>query len=174
MGKLIFPEIQFSVQFYLNSPERFLNAVGIQGKINNIKIKLFLCVVRLDNAIFRGIMTKINRDHHVMKYPAMRSEIRTWSVRAAWRVLEIQNLFWSQRGLVLLILVDTQFFTIDSQDCILLFRNYFLASTPLLEGGYVKSMGLCEVGPLKLQNLMVRFWVEGRLSLADEIGGGLI
>ena len=85
--------VQFSVQFYLNSPERFLNAVGIQGKINNIKIKLFLCVVRLDNAIFRGIMTKINRDHHVMKYPAMRSEIRAWSVRAAWRVLEIQNLF---------------------------------------------------------------------------------
>lgn len=37
-----------------------------------------------------------------------------------------------------------------------------------------RSMGLWEVGPLKLQNLMVRFWVEGRLSLADEIGGGLI
>ena len=36
---------------------------------------------------------KINSDYHVMKYPAMRSEIRAWSVRAAWRVLEIQNLF---------------------------------------------------------------------------------
>lgn len=54
MGKLIFPEIQFSVQLYMNSPERFLNVVGIQGKINNIKIKLFLCVVRLDNQNQQG------------------------------------------------------------------------------------------------------------------------
>ena len=59
MGKLLVPGVQFSIQFYMNAPELIFDAVTIQGKIREIKMKMYLCVVRLNDTIFRSLMSKI-------------------------------------------------------------------------------------------------------------------
>ena len=96
MGKLLAPGVQFSIQFYMNAPELIFDAVTIQGKIREIKMKMYLCVVRLNDTIFRSLMSKMTTQKQIVKYPTVRSEIATRSFRQGERILEIQNPFQSR------------------------------------------------------------------------------
>ena len=96
MGKLLVPGVQFSIQFYMNAPELIFDAVTIRGKIREIKMKMYLCVVRLNDTIFRSLMSKMTTQKQIVKYPTVRSKIATRSFRQGERILEIQNPFQSR------------------------------------------------------------------------------
>ena len=87
MGKLLVPGVQFSIQFYMNAPELIFDAVTIRGKIREIKMKMYLCVVRLNDTIFRSLMSKMTTQKQIVKYPTVRSEIATRSFRQGERIL---------------------------------------------------------------------------------------
>ena len=111
MGKLLVPGVQFSIQFYMNAPELIFEAVTIQGKIREIKMKMYLCVVRLNDTIFRSLMSKMTTQKQIVKYPTVRSEIATRSFRQGERILEIQNPFQSRiPNFIMAALVNTAAF----------------------------------------------------------------
>ena len=66
--------VLFSIQFCMNAPELFFVAVTIQGKIREIKMRMYLCVVRLNDIIFRSLMSKMTTQKQIVKYPTVRSE----------------------------------------------------------------------------------------------------
>ena len=71
----------------MNAPELFFVAVTIQGKIREIKMRMYLCVVRLNDIIFRSLMSK-------MTTPETNSQVSHSQVRKQGeRILEIQNPF---------------------------------------------------------------------------------
>ena len=111
MGKLLVPGVQFSIQFYMNAPELIFDAVTIQGKIREIKMNMYLCVVRLNDTIFRSLMSKMTTQKQIVKYPTVRSEIATRSFRQGERILEIQNPFQSRiPNFIMAALVNTAAF----------------------------------------------------------------
>ena len=58
----------------MNAPELFFVAVTIQGKIREIKMRMYLCVVRLNDIISRSLMSKMTTQKQIVKYPTVRSE----------------------------------------------------------------------------------------------------
>ena len=111
MGNLLVPGVQFSIQFYMNAPELIFDAVNIQEKIREIKMKMYLCVVRLNDTIFRSLMSKMTTQKQIVKYPTVRSEIATRSLRQGERILEIQNPFQSRiPNFIMAALVNTAAF----------------------------------------------------------------
>ena len=77
----------------MNAPELIFNAVTIQGKIREIKMNMYLCVVWLNDTISRSLMSKMTTQKEIVKYPTVRSEIATQSFRQGERILEIRNPF---------------------------------------------------------------------------------
>ena len=74
MGKLLVPGVQFSIQFYMNAPELIFDAVTIRGKIREIKMTMYLCVVHLNDTIFRSLMSK--NDHPETNCQVSHSQVR--------------------------------------------------------------------------------------------------
>lgn len=91
--------IEFNIQFNLKDPELFLDA-GKTDTISkswiepdDIKIRMYLCLLRLNDDVFRGLMATINTKHQIAVYPTLRTEIRDYPSQAGlWR-LQIDNPF---------------------------------------------------------------------------------
>ena len=93
LGKLLVPQVQIGIQMYLNSPDfftvRYAGANQLRLAPEDIKVKMLLCQVTLNPSVSRELFLKMDR--HMVSYPAVRSELRTYNILATDRYYEINN-----------------------------------------------------------------------------------
>ena len=80
---------------YFNSPNLFLNGVNVAGRLTheNVKVRMYLCQVRLNPSVYRELMTKMSVNRTIVAYPTVRSEIRTFNMQGNQQRYECNNLF---------------------------------------------------------------------------------
>ena len=93
LSKLLVPGVQMGIQLHFNSPDFFM--VRYQGtdslrlQATDIKVKLLLCQVQVNENLHRDLTLKMDRG--VVSYPTVGSEIRTYNMAANERFKEINN-----------------------------------------------------------------------------------
>ena len=87
--------LQIGIQMYFNSPNLFLNGVNVAGRLTHesVKVRMYLCQVRLNPSVYRELMTKMNANRTIVAYPTVRSEIRTFNMQGNQQRYECNNLF---------------------------------------------------------------------------------
>ena len=90
--------VQIGIQMYFNSPSLFLNGVNVAGRLthNNVKVRMYLCQVRLNPSFYRELMhdmTKMNVNRTIVAYPTVRSENKTFNMQGSQVRYECNNLF---------------------------------------------------------------------------------
>ncbi len=95
LSKLLVPRVQIGIQMNFNSPNLFLDGVGVAGRLTpeDVKVRMYLCQVRINPANYRELMSKMNTKNQVVSYPTVRSEIRTFNLQGDQRRYECNNLF---------------------------------------------------------------------------------
>ena len=95
LNKLLVPGVQIGIQMYFNSPNLFLNGVNVAGRLTheNVKVRMYLCQVRLNPRVYRELMTKMSVNRTIVAYPTVRSEIRTFNMQGNQQRYECNNLF---------------------------------------------------------------------------------
>ena len=95
LSKLLVPRVQIGIQMYFNSPDLFLDGVGHAGRLlpEDIKVRLYLCQLRLNPSVYRALMSKMSVDRELVTYPTVRSEIRTFNMQGNQQRYECNNLF---------------------------------------------------------------------------------
>ena len=97
ISKLLVPNVQIGIQMYFNSLDvwtvRFHGAVAFRLDAADIKVKLYLCQLRLNPSVYTELMSDISSGMRVVSYPTVRSEIRTHSIQRNNLHYEITNPF---------------------------------------------------------------------------------
>ena len=97
LNKLLVPNVKIGIQMYFNSPAlwtlRYTGAVSYRLHQDDIKVKLYLCQVRLNPSVYRELMDDMTDGKRVVSYPTVRSEIRTYNIQQDTRHYEINNPF---------------------------------------------------------------------------------
>ena len=95
LSKLLVPGVQTGIQMYFNSPNLFLNGVNVAGRLTHkdIKVRMYLCQVRLNPSVYQELMTTMNVNRSIVAYPAVRSEIRPFNMQGNQQRYECNNLF---------------------------------------------------------------------------------
>ena len=90
LNKLLVPKVQIGIQMYF-----FLNGVSEEGRLTaeDIKVRMYLCQVRLNPATYSTLMTKMEVERALVSYPTVRSEIRTFNMPGNEQRYECNNLF---------------------------------------------------------------------------------
>ena len=95
LNKLLVPGVQIGIQMYFNSPNLFLNDVNVADRLmhENVKVRMYLCQVRVNPSVYRELIMKLNVDRSIVAYPTVRSEIRTFNMQGNQQRYECNNLF---------------------------------------------------------------------------------
>ena len=95
LNKLLVLGVQIGIQMYFNSPSLFLNGVNVAGRLTqeNVKVRMYLCQVRLNPSVYRELMTKMSVNRTIVAYPTARCEIRTFDMQGNQQRYECNNLF---------------------------------------------------------------------------------
>ena len=97
LSKLLVPKVQIGIQMYFNSPDvwsmRYDGAVAFRLNAEDIKVRLYLCQVKVDDSIYRDLMISMDSRGNPVRYPTVRSEIRTYNIANDNRHYEIDNPF---------------------------------------------------------------------------------
>jgi len=97
LSKLLIPNVQIGIQLYFNSPDvwswQMDGAVTFRIDSRDIKVKLYLCQVRLNPSVYRELMNDMGSGRNVVSYPTVRSEIRTYNITQNELHYEITNPF---------------------------------------------------------------------------------
>ena len=95
LNKLLVPGVQIGIQLYFNSPNLFLNGVNVARRLTheNVKVRIYLCQVRLNPSVYRELMTKMSVNRTIVAYPTVRSEIRSFNMQENQQRYECNNLF---------------------------------------------------------------------------------
>jgi len=84
LSKHLIPNVQIGIQMYFNSPDVWMwqmqGANALRLNAADIKVKLYLCQVRLDPSVYRELMNDMGSGRNVVSYPTVRSEIRTYNI----------------------------------------------------------------------------------------------
>ena len=95
LSKLLVPQVQIGIQLFLNSPDfftlRYRGTDALRLRAEDIKIKLLLCQVKLNEDLYRDLAVSMNSG--IVSYPTVRSEVRTYNLPSTERVKEINNPF---------------------------------------------------------------------------------
>ena len=94
-GGILVPGVEIKMKFHFNSPNLFLNGVGLAGRLMeaDIQIQFHLCQLRLNPDVFNDIDSERHRYRELAKYPTVRSEIRTFNMMGTLTRFDIPNLF---------------------------------------------------------------------------------
>ena len=94
-GGILVPGVEIKMKFHFNSPNLFLNGVGLAGRLMeaDIQIQFHLCQLRLNPDVFNDIDSERHRYRELAKYPTVRSEIGTFSMMGTLTRFDIPNLF---------------------------------------------------------------------------------
>ena len=95
----------------------------------DIKAKLYLCEVRLYPSVYRELMSDMESGKRVVRYPTVRSEIRTYNIQQDTRHYEIDNPFQNRLpNMVVIGLVQSTAFSGHTELYPFTFKHYNLAS----------------------------------------------
>ena len=137
LNKLLVPSVQIGIQMYFNQPDLFLNGVALHGRLTaaDIKVKLYLCLVRINPSLYRELMETMYSGK-VVSYATVRSEIRTFNMQGDQQHFECSNPFQNRiPNLVIVALVaSTAFNGTVTQDPIA-FQKFGLSSIKQLVRG---------------------------------------
>ena len=94
-GHILVPGVEIKMKFHFNSPNLFLNGVGLVGRLQeaDIQIQFHLCQLRLNPSVYNSISEKRHNQRDLAKYPTVRSEIRTFNMMGTLTRFDIPNLF---------------------------------------------------------------------------------
>ena len=94
-GGILVPGVEIKLKFHFNSPNLFLNGVGLAGRLleGDIQLQFHLCQLHLNEDVFKDISEKRHTERELAKYPTVRSEIRTFNMVGTLTRLDIPNLF---------------------------------------------------------------------------------
>ena len=94
-GHILVPGVEIKLKFHFNSPNLFLNGVGLAGRLMeaDIQIQFHLCQLRLNPSVYNSISAKRHNQRDLAKYPTVRSEIRTFNMLGTLTRFDIPNLF---------------------------------------------------------------------------------
>ena len=74
--------MQIGIQLFLNSPDfftlRYRDTDALRLRAEDIKIKLLLCQVKLNEDLYRDLAVSMNSG--IVSYPTVRSEVRTYNL----------------------------------------------------------------------------------------------
>ena len=89
------PGVEIKLKFHFNSPNLFLNGVGLAGRLleGDIQLQIHLCQLRLNEEVFRDMSIERQKHRELAKYPTVRSEIRTFNMMGTLTRFDIPNLF---------------------------------------------------------------------------------
>ena len=94
-GGILVPGVEIKLKFHFNSPNLFLNGVGLAGRLleADIQLQFHLCQLRLNEDVFKDISEKRHTERELAKYPTVRSEIRTFNMVGTLTRFDIPSLF---------------------------------------------------------------------------------
>ena len=100
VSKLLIPGVQIGIKMYFNPADLWTmwwtGAVSFSLNAADIKVKLYLCQVRVNPSMYRELMSSVESRRQVVTYPTVRSEIRTYNIQNDTRHYEINNPFQNQ------------------------------------------------------------------------------
>ena len=138
LSKVLVPGVQMNIQFYLNPPSIFMDGVGLAVRMvpEDIKMRFYLCQLRLNDRVYRGLTTQIATKHKIATYPVVRSEVRSFPLQAGLQRKEITNPFQSRVPNRMIVgMVDSRAFNGDYTRDPFCFQKFGLISIrQLLEG----------------------------------------
>ena len=140
LPKLLVPNVAIGIQMYFNSPtvwtKRYHGAIAFSLNSADIKVKLYLCQVRLNPSVYRELMDDMAEGKRVVSYPTVRSEIRTYNIQRNERHFEINNPFQTRLpNLVLVGLVKSAAFNGSVTEYPFTFKDFNLTSIKQLVRG---------------------------------------
>ena len=95
LSKLLIPQVQIGIQLYFNPVElwslQYAGAVAFRLNPEDVKVKLYLCQIRLNPSVYRELMSNMTKK--IVGYPTVRSEIRTYNIARNTLHFEINNPF---------------------------------------------------------------------------------
>ena len=138
LSKLLVPGVQMGIQLFFNTPNFFTiqyrGADVMRLHVDDIKIKLLLCQVELNQDLYRSLAQSMTRQ--IVSYPTVRSEVRTYNLAATERLKEINNPFQNRTpNLILVGLVDSAAFNGDVTKNPFAFQKFNLQSIKQLVKG---------------------------------------
>ena len=94
-GKVLVPGVEIKMKFHFNSPNLFLNGVGLAGRLmeGDVKLCFHLCQLRLNETVYRNLSTQRHNDKQMTSYPTVCSEIHTFSMQGNLTRFDIPKLF---------------------------------------------------------------------------------
>ena len=94
-GGILVPGVEIKLKFHFNSPNLFVNGVGLAGRLleGDIQLQFHLCQLRLNEEVFRDMSIERHKYRELAKYPTVRSEIRTFNMMGTLTRFDIPNLF---------------------------------------------------------------------------------
>jgi len=72
-GKVMVPGVEIKIKFHFNSPNLFLNGVGLAGRLKeeDVKIRFHLCQLRLNETVYMNLAPKRHDEEAVAVYPTV-------------------------------------------------------------------------------------------------------
>ena len=94
-GGILVPGVEIKLKFHFNSPNLFLNGVGLAGRLleGDIQSQFHLCQLRLNEEVFKDISEQRHTVRELAKFPTVRSEMRTFNMVGTLTSFDIPNLF---------------------------------------------------------------------------------
>ena len=137
-GKVLVPGVEIKMKFHFNSPNLFLNKVGLAGRLmeGDVKLLFHRCQLRLNEAVYRTLSAQRQNDQQLATYPTVRSEIRTFSMQNNLARFDIPNLFQNRvldRSIVALL--DSRAFNGDVTGDPFCFQKFGLTSIRQIVAG---------------------------------------
>ena len=140
LSKLLIPGVQISIKLYFNSPDfwsmRYTGAVALRLQEADIKLKLYLCQVKVNDSVYRELMSTVESGRQMVAYPTVRSEIRTYNIQNDTRQYEINNPFHNRLpNMVIVGLVESAAFNGNVGKYPFSFKTFNLSSIQQLVRG---------------------------------------
>jgi len=130
-GKVLVPGVEIKMKFHFNGPNLFLNGVALAGRLTegDVKLRLHLCQLRLNEAVYSSLSSKRHNEEQIATYPTVRSEIRTFSMQGNLVRFDISNLFQNRvPDRLIVALVDSRAFNGDVTRDPFCFQKFGLSS----------------------------------------------
>ena len=130
-GKVLVPGIEIKIKFHFNPPNLFMNGVGKAARLHedDIKIRLHLCQLRLNEALYMDLAHQRHNQGAIAVYPTVRSEICTFSMDSTLTRFEIRDLFQNRVPDRMIVgLVDSRAFNGDYTRDPFCFQKFGLTS----------------------------------------------
>ena len=139
-SKLLIPGVQISIKMYFNSPDfwsfRWTGATALRLQEADIKLKLYLCQIKVNDSVYRELMSAVGSGRQMVTYPTVRSEIRTYNILNDTRHVEINNPFHNRLpNMVVVGLVESAAFNGDITKYPFSFKTFNLSSIKQLVRG---------------------------------------